>query len=38
LEVFEHRIPARLFVLNPTAHLLAVFLTHRGRDVGDKVA
>jgi hypothetical protein len=38
LRVFEHRIPARLFVLKPTPHALALILSNRGRDVVRKTA
>ena len=38
LGVFEHRIPARFFVLKPTLHTLAMILSNRGRDVVRKVA
>ena len=38
LRVFEHRIPARLFVLKPTPHALALILSHRGREVVGKPA
>jgi hypothetical protein len=38
LGVFEHRIPARLFVFHPGPHALTVCLTFGGADVVDKAA
>jgi hypothetical protein len=38
LWVCEHRIPARLLVLEPVANALTVLLSHSGRDVSGKVA
>jgi len=38
LGVFQHRIPARFFVLNPVAYTLAVLFAHRCRDVINTMA
>ena len=38
LGIFKHRIPARLLVLNPVAHVSAVLFTYRRRNVVDKAA
>ena len=38
LRVFEHRIPTRLFVLEPVANPLTVLVSHGRRDVIGKVA
>jgi hypothetical protein len=38
LGVFQHRLPARFFVLHPVAYTLAVLFAHHRRDVIDKMA